>query len=88
MERIGYPKLTKWNQKGIKTEPKGNQSEPRNLQKHHLRNRVEKVRKKGEANAIPFVAVHDQNSLKIQSNKLSTKTFTQKLGIDVKWDNK
>ena len=35
----------KGDQKGAKREPKGSQSEPRNFQKHHLRNRVEKVRK-------------------------------------------
>ena len=38
-------------------EPKWSQIEPRNLQKHNLQNRVEKVRKKGrlrEMNWKPF----------------------------------
>ena len=43
MDLKGYPKRPTWSQR----EPKGSQSEPLNPQKHHLRNRVEKVGKKG-----------------------------------------
>ena len=36
-----------WSPNDTKREPKGSQSEPRKLRKHHLRNRVEKVMKRG-----------------------------------------
>ena len=47
--RSSRPSDGQGEQKGAKREPKGSQSEPRNLQKYHLRNRSENVMKKGSA---------------------------------------
>ena len=53
--------------------PKGSQSEPRSFQKHHLRNRVEKVRKKedsGYCSPEPFLIKIDTST--IQKNIQNT----------------
>ena len=51
--------------KTIKMDPKGCQSEPRDVPKHPLGNRVEKTMKKGNKCGSLF----NQKSIKIQSHK-------------------
>ena len=55
--------------KATNMEPKGCQNEPRDVPKHSLRNRVEKVRRGGGLHPLSFGAVLDQTSIKIQSQK-------------------
>ena len=77
MDQKGTLNYKNWKQKRTKREPKGRQSEPRNLHKHDLRNRVEKVMKNG-GTAADFEKPCVINIEKNPYPKSSPKTITTK----------
>ena len=65
LARMG-PNASKMDQKGINMEPTGSQSESRNIQKHHLQNRVDKVMKKRGISKI----IWEPSLIKIYKNTI------------------